>query len=417
VDSLLDKMTKSQVSSTLEGLRTGADALDSAYSEAMERIEGQMKGKRLLAKQALSWISYAQRPLTVPELCNALAIQPGTKVLDHDEIYDMDDILSVCAGLIIVDNESNIVRLVHYTTQEYFDRIRLKWNPHAEQDIASACITYLSMDVFVHGSCDSDEAFEARLRDNIFLDYSAQHWGKHAKEIQQAISGLALPFLCHEPFALAAIQVARAKYHRSHRDSQSYPRQTNGLHLVALYGLTCLAEMLLKESGNFSSADSKDGAGRTPLSYAAENGHEAVVRLLVEREDVEADSEDRLGRTPLSSAARNGHEAVVRLLVEREDVEADSKDRFNGTPLSCAAENGHEAIVRLLVEREDVEADSKDGVGQTPLAYAAENGHEAVVRLLVEREDVEADSKDSFGKTPLSYAAESGHEAVVRLLE
>jgi len=78
-----------------------------------------------------------------------------------------------------------------------------------------------------------------------------------------------------------------------------------------------------------------------------------------------------------------GHEAVVKLLVERGDVEADSKDNYYGqTPLSWAAGSGHEAVVKLLVERGDVEANSKDDSGQTPLSYAAEDGHEAVVKLL-----------------------------------
>jgi ankyrin repeat protein len=74
--------------------------------------------------------------------------------------------------------------------------------------------------------------------------------------------------------------------------------------------------------------DPKDSDGRTPLSWAAERGHEAVVRLLVERDDVEADSKDQFGRTPLLWAVENGHEAVVRLLAERDDVETDSKDKL-----------------------------------------------------------------------------------------
>ena len=61
-------------------------------------------------------------------------------------------------------------------------------------------------------------------------------------------------------------------------------------------------------------ADSKDNDGITPLSWAARGGYEAVVRLLLARDDVEADLQDNGGITPLSYAARQGHEAVVRLL-------------------------------------------------------------------------------------------------------
>ncbi|EON63614.1 hypothetical protein W97_02842 [Coniosporium apollinis CBS 100218] len=46
-------------------------------------------------------------------------------------------------------------------------------------------------------------------------------------------------------------------------------------------------------------ADSKNEYGRTPLSWAAEQGHEAVVKLLVERDDVKANLEDKTGFTPL----------------------------------------------------------------------------------------------------------------------
>jgi ankyrin repeat protein len=81
-------------------------------------------------------------------------------------------------------------------------------------------------------------------------------------------------------------------------------------------------------------------------------------------------------------AAAKGHEAVVRLLLERESVDADSKNEDDRTPLSWAAAKGHEAVVRLLLERESVDADYKDKYGQTPLWWAAANGHEAVVRLL-----------------------------------
>ena len=66
---------------------------------------------------------------------------------------------------------------------------------------------------------------------------------------------------------------------------------------------------------------------QTPLSWAAEQGHEAVVKLLLETDKVKVDSKDKNGQTPLLRAARRGHEAVVKLLLKTGKVEVDSKDR------------------------------------------------------------------------------------------
>jgi len=73
-------------------------------------------------------------------------------------------------------------------------------------------------------------------------------------------------------------------------------------------------------------ADAKDNNGRTPLSWAAENGLETVVRLLLKRTDVEADSQNEGGRTPFMWAAKNHHWAIDKLLGARNDVERNSKD-------------------------------------------------------------------------------------------
>ena len=45
--------------------------------------------------------------------------------------------------------------------------------------------------------------------------------------------------------------------------------------------------------------------------------YQAVVKLLVEQGDIAADSKDDLGRTPLSRAAERGHEALVKLMVKK----------------------------------------------------------------------------------------------------
>jgi ankyrin repeat protein len=49
--------------------------------------------------------------------------------------------------------------------------------------------------------------------------------------------------------------------------------------------------------------DSKDRIDRTPLSWAAEGGHESAVKLLL-KEGSDADLKDEKSRTPLSWAAK-----------------------------------------------------------------------------------------------------------------
>ena len=372
----MDTTTERQVRSVLEkvsknskGAKELKQVYDQAYDEAIKRIESQPPKKRGLARNVLSWITYAQRALTVGELCHALAVEPGEKELHQDNIPDIEDVVSVCAGLATVDEKSNIIRLVHYTTQEYFERVRFEWNPGAQKEIAIACLTYLSFDTFRSGSSADDEAFEQRLAENAFFDYSAHYWSEHIRPVESTTSYLALAFLCDEALVDCTIQAVSTPSYKYGGYSKRFPNGTSGLHLTARYGLLYLTERLLtgKHGDSNIGADSKDSYSLTPL---------------VEREDVEADLKDENGRTPLSWAAAEGHDAVVRLLVERDDVKADSKGESGRTPLSWAAAGGHEAVVRLLVERDDVEADSKDRSGRTPLSWAANGRHEAVMKLL-----------------------------------
>jgi len=132
---------------------------DHAYKEAMERIGGQIPDSQELAKQVLSWITCATRPLTALELRHALAVEINGSKLDGENLPEIEDMVSVCAGLVTVDEESSIIRLVHYTTQEYFERTWKDWFPNAQTDIAITCITYLSFDAFEAGFCPTDDEF------------------------------------------------------------------------------------------------------------------------------------------------------------------------------------------------------------------------------------------------------------------
>ncbi|KFX97254.1 hypothetical protein O988_04949 [Pseudogymnoascus sp. VKM F-3808] len=410
--------------SGLKNLPRGSTAVNETYDKAIKRIERQSPARSKRAKTVLSWIIYAERQLTITELCHGLAVETGDSELNKDNIPDIDELTSVCAGLVAVDRGSNVIRLVHYTTQEYFEGIRETWNPKAQEEIASTCLTYLSFETFNTGHCTTTADFKRRITQNPFLEYAANYWGKHALAAQQEIKELALPFLCNRNKLSCSIQILLGL---DFQDIDGYPnltaKQITCIHVTALFGMAYLLQELTHGDGNknYLYIDARDSDGRTPLSWAAERGHKKVVEWLVKRGDVAVGSRDRVGLTPLLYATINGHETIVKLLVDRDDVAPDSKDNRGRTPLSWAAEKGYEAIIELLVEkcwgwRDDVVADSKDNNGRTPLSHAAANGHEAIVKLLIERDDVVADSKDGYNRTPLSHAARNGQEAIVKLL-
>jgi ankyrin repeat protein len=380
----------------------------------MERIGGQVKDQEELAKQVLSWITCAKRLLTTLELQHALAVEVGESALDEENLPQIEDMVSVCAGLVAVDKESKIIRLVHYTTQEYFERTQNHWFPNAETDITAICVTYLSFHVFKSGFCQTDAEFEERLRLNQLYNYAAHNWGHHAREALALCQEVTDLFKCEAKVEASSQALMAVKWYTSQSNySQKVPRRITGLHLAAYFGVQEAVHAVLGSHY----LNSTDSYGRTPLSWAAANGHEAVVKLLVEKgAEMETKDKDSSGQTPLSWAASRGHEAVVKLLLEK-GAELETKDsKYSRTPLSYAAENGHEAVVKLLLEKvAELETKDKDSSGQTPLSWAASRGHEAVVKLLLEK-GAELETIDDYGQTPLSWAASRGDEAVVKLL-
>jgi ankyrin repeat protein len=401
-DSLKGNTSPKAIRATLVKLPTRSKAYNYAYNDAIERIEGQLISEEELAKRVLSWITCAKRPLITSKLEHALAIELRELQFDYENLSPIEDMVLVYARLVTIDKESGIIRLVHYTTQEYFERTQKVWFPDAETNIATICVTYFSFNDFKIGICQNDKEFKERLQSNPLYDYASHNWGHHPREASKLIPEV-ISFLKTKAQVEASSQALLAeKLYSSHSGySQMFPKKMTGLHLAAYFGIKEPVIIFL-EAG--AVAHISDSYRRTPLSLAVENAHEVVIKLLLER-GAKVDTQEISGWTPLSWAIENRNEAVVQLLLEK-GAKVDTKDHFGRTPLSQAAENGHEAIVKLLLGKGD-EVDT--------LLWAVRNGRKAIVKLLLEK-GAEVDTKDSYGDTLLGQAAKNGHEAVVRLL-
>lgn len=119
-------------------------------------------------------------------------------------------------------------------------------------------------------------------------------------------------------------------------------------------------------------------SGSSALLWAAQGGNEATARRCIS-EGVNVGAIDGVDRTPLSWAAQNRHEAVVNLLLATAQFDIDLKDSEGCTPLFSAVENGRERVVKMLLATGRRDVDSKDRLEITPLSEAAFRGHARIL--------------------------------------
>jgi ankyrin repeat protein len=391
LDSLIGKRSVKALREALGKLATGLGAYDSAYTSAMERIESQVPDQVELAKQVIAWIVHAKRRITTTELREALGVEVGERDIDRDNCPDIDDMVSACAGLVTIDAGSRVIRLVHYTTQEYFERTKRTLFPDAEAMMALQCMTYLSFDCW--DQKNTETARRGYLK-YVLCRYAARYWGIHAK-----LAPAALPHVMD--FLRRPRHVAK---------SRLLGRHEFGIHASAVFGLNEAARVLLEETID-TGPDTENCEGSTPLMFAAFGGHESVVKLFLER-NAAVNKTNNDGYTPLYLAIISGHNTVVKLLLDwHADVHGQPRSE---SLLQLAMTRGDEDVIRLLLEA-GVDVEFENGLGETPLQIATRQGSTAVFKLLLDA-GASINHQGRLGSSPLHVACLWQRVEVVRLL-
>ncbi|XP_072674949.1 ankyrin repeat domain-containing protein 26-like isoform X4 [Canis lupus baileyi] len=185
-------------------------------------------------------------------------------------------------------------------------------------------------------------------------------------------------------------------------------KDNTALHYAAYEGNISIARKLLLNKGDIE-AKNKDGL--TPLLLAINEKKEKMVAFLVEKANINA--VDYAKRSCLHLACANGHEDMVKLLVDRK-CQLNLRDVENTTALLKAVQSQDEACVDILLKH-GANPDLKDIKGNTALHYAALGDNVTIAqKLLLKKVNMEIRNKD--GLTPLLLAINEKKEKMVAFL-
>ncbi|KAK1655916.1 hypothetical protein BDP81DRAFT_456712 [Colletotrichum phormii] len=289
------------------------NAYSAVYDEAMKRVRSQPSEQTEPALKILSWIIGAKRPLKVTELQHALAVEEGHSRLDQDNITPIETMIS-----------SGVMRLVHQTTQEYFEGKRHELFPKIDSQIATACVSYLSIDN-LDGNSNDSASFDYETQDwedsTPFLTYATLNWGEHTRASSTVPKG-ALGFLQNQAMRNRSLSALRRL-----RRLPFLP--CNSAHTAAYYGIAQLfTTSVFPEDEMYSTGEN----GTTALWWAAYAGHADLVKFYLDIDAIEHPQ----GRL-LLMVVNSGNIAVMEYLLDNK-ADIEGADINGRTPLSWASQ-------------------------------------------------------------------------------
>lgn len=128
--------------------------------------------------------------------------------------------------------------------------------------------------------------------------------------------------------------------------------------------------------------DTRNSAGETAMRIASKNNDLNTTRFLLDK-GANPNIADATGRSPLSRAAGEGFNALLKLLLTAPDIYVDVQKKDGDTALRLAVIHNQTESVRLLLEA-GANPNIQNENGNTPLIRAAAQGYTEITKLLLE---------------------------------
>ena len=337
------------VSLILADLKTSTDTTPQAIRKSLKSLPPDLPGVYMnilrnirardhkTALSILQWVVWAIRPLTLQELTIAIAVQPAhTSMSSMQDVMHIDirQVLRLVFGPMLRVEEDNTVHLVHQSAKDFLSGMNsatevglynhslvacVASSVNSNMRLAVSCLAYLCFDECEDGPVTGESWWDEGVGQNMeilqhklpFLNYAATHWSEHARQADQSDRVLCCTF---QKLA-ESLQKINLAYQIFMFSSYRKFRKTAPLQIVSSLGLIAFAEQLLDDGADVNAQGGRYG---NALQAATAEGHEAMVRLLSARPNINITA-------PIITAVvrncGNGKEVLQVLLSARPDIE------------------------------------------------------------------------------------------------
>lgn len=186
------------------------------------------------------------------------------------------------------------------------------------------------------------------------------------------------------------------------------------MHWAALQGHEQIVAMLLNATGidvhprcNFQS----------PLRKAVERRRIPVIKLLLAHPDTRVNAlED--GFSCLYVAVRKGYHDVVELLLNATGIDVNIASRgTKETAMHVAASTGRLSMIKTLLAAPGIKVNARDRRLWSPLHHAVHSDRLTIVQALLEDRRVNSNAKDMYGRKPAALARQGRNHAIAEMLD
>lgn len=373
--------------------------LNSTYERIISNIDARYRRQTALV---LHWLVYSQRPLSVEEAAEILAVDTyGSPIFDSSRrLREAEDILIICSSLVTVNirHEKDLfessppqreLSLSHLSVRDFllvrdpFMGFKVPIPTQGHLLLAETCLTYISV-LTENGGAEPENIDRFPL-----WEYAASNWHVHARRLEQEhitasekLDSMAMDLFMNKTKLFAWNRLYDVDSTRSRTRFQlSLEDLAPPLYYVAAVGLVRYVNPTFSisfQDGVYSTPRVESG---TPLIVAARKGFSDVVNELIDRGYPIDSHFDETG-TALQAAATNADLDMVALFLTK-GANVNCVAGFYGSALQSAAVKGHVEVVRTLIDN-GADVNLSGGRHGSALSAATYGGHEDVVSLLLD---------------------------------